>query len=140
MSNIANTQQRGLPNSYRWKDETTQLDCLIVWREGYFCGYVGVVEDHPYFEKSHDDLVDVDIHGGLTYSGHVVAKERTTWWFGFDCAHAFDATLNQVMNGHALAENLRGPYYVKTEIESLALQLFNAKHQIPTQQEQPRLT
>jgi hypothetical protein len=32
--NIANTQQRGLPDSYRWKDETTQLDCLVVWRGG----------------------------------------------------------------------------------------------------------
>lgn len=35
-----------------------------------------------------------DVHGGLTYSGGQAdypAQSEGLWWFGYDCAHAWDA-------------------------------------------------
>ncbi len=79
------------------------FDCLIqrVDRKysGHLCGYVAVKKDHPWFGKGYsDEGVDVDVHGGLTYShscqGLVCHKndedEQPVWWFGFDCAHYDD--------------------------------------------------
>src|SRR3990167_2292622 len=60
-----------------WDAEPDRLD----WREGGFpcfaqrnamgawCGYVGVPEGHWAFEKQYG-VVNVDVHGGLTYSEH----------------------------------------------------------------------
>ena len=30
----------------------------------------------------------IDVHGGLTFSA--ADREEPLWWFGFDCAHAYD--------------------------------------------------
>jgi len=56
-------------------------------------GYVGVPDGNKYYEKDYDDLgdVDVEVHGGLTFAGGGTHKIfGYYWWFGFDCAHAFD--------------------------------------------------
>ncbi len=78
------------------------LDCatlLIDLGAGYShrCGYVRVGEDHPWFGREYDDeSVDVDAHGGLTFSRPNPAPEKfgidipDGWWFGFDCAHLGD--------------------------------------------------
>lgn len=56
------------PDKAQWVDAATGLDCLIVRnRMGTLCGYVGVPETHPWFKTSYND-VDVDVHGGLTFS------------------------------------------------------------------------
>jgi hypothetical protein len=59
-----------------------------------YCGYVTIPNTHPDF-GTHDMDMDVDIHGGLTYSDE-------TGKFGFDCAHMNDIvpaleTLNKTM-------------------------------------------
>ncbi len=82
-----------------WVDEVTGLDCMINrGPSGALCGYVGVGPDHPAHGKNYDD-VDVDVHGGLTYSEacqgeicHVPepGREHDIWWFGFDCCHFGD--------------------------------------------------
>jgi hypothetical protein len=56
---------------------------------GHRCGYVGVYENSPLRNVEYDDL-DVNVHGGLTFSGNLNADE-SQWFFGFDCAHIFDA-------------------------------------------------
>jgi len=66
---------------------------------GWGNGYVGVPEDHPWFEKYYDD-VDPNIHGGLTYSGEecpaVHAEDFKLvlpdylYWLGFDTGHFSD--------------------------------------------------
>lgn len=87
---------------------------------GSWCGYAGVPEGHPFFGKDCDECLQnppcdkpycehdaatiaQSAHGGLTFSGpcqtgehaiicHVPRDGRpdTVWWFGFDCAHAWD--------------------------------------------------
>lgn len=56
----------------------------------HFCGYVKVDEDHPlhgvnYFEYDND----YKVHGGITFADSF-SKLDTTWWIGFDGAHAGD--------------------------------------------------
>lgn len=56
------------PDKAQWVDDATGLDCLIVRGPGgAWCGYVGVPNTHPYFEKDYDDC-DVRAHGGLTFA------------------------------------------------------------------------
>jgi len=68
---------------------------------GAWCGYVGVSEWHPWFEKGYQDLPSIEAHGGLTYSGpcsgricHVPEEGHKdhVWWLGFDCGHIWDLT------------------------------------------------
>jgi len=92
------------PDKIQWRDEGTGLPCLIVrGRMGALCGYVGVAEGHPAFEKGYDD-VDVSVHGGLTYADHCAdgpeehsichipepGEPDHVWWLGFDCGHFLD--------------------------------------------------
>ncbi len=55
---------------------------------GTWCGYIIIPEGHPWHGCSYGDLVDVSVHGGVTYSGNEVFHEE--WAVGFDCGHAFD--------------------------------------------------
>lgn len=60
---------------------------------GYRCGYVRVPLGHPWHGKDYGD-VDADVHGGLTFAEADVPcgnGEDADHWFGFDCAHCFDA-------------------------------------------------
>lgn len=104
------------PDKIQWADETTGYPCLVVRQasSGHWCGYVGVTEGHPAFEKDYDDVHDLfpswskdghlSVHGGLTYSAHCAEGDETTsvchvpepgepdhvWWLGFDCMHLGD--------------------------------------------------
>lgn len=80
-----------------WEQEPDSLEAescgfLIRLRRntelGTWCGYVIIPEDHPWCGLSHSDLVDVSVHGGVTYSGREVFHQE--WAVGFDCGHAFD--------------------------------------------------
>lgn len=124
------------PDKAHWIDDKTGLDCLIV-REplGALCGYVGVPENHPSFEKSYSD-VDVAVHGGLTFadSCQPVEDESTgichseeesandvVWWLGFDCAHYRD--LSPVAD-HAFPDSIYRDFeYTVQQVTSLAGQL-----------------
>ena len=67
--------------------------CVVLFMPGmYRCGYVGIPITHKLAEKSIDDLMDIDCHGGITYSEHSLygCDDKTTWWIGFDCGHCFD--------------------------------------------------
>ena len=71
---------------------------------GNWCGYVGVAEGHPWFERDYDELA-VDVHYGLTFAAfcHEDGDEATDichvpgpgevariWWLGFDTSHGGD--------------------------------------------------
>ena len=61
---------------------------------GHLCGYVGVPPNHPYAGLDYDD-VDVEVHGGLTFSAKDTLElgfQAGYYWFGFDCAHSRDYT------------------------------------------------
>jgi hypothetical protein len=60
----------------------------------HLCGYVGVPKTHPFYglnDISDPRLTDINIHGGITYTGnHHRKMKKSKWYIGFDCAHAFD--------------------------------------------------
>lgn len=134
------------PDKAQWTDAETGLPCLAVRNRAHWCGYVGVTEDHPAFKKDGETL-DVDVHGGLTFSGmcqpgegdaricHVPdpGESEYVWWLGFDCAHWGDyrpAELPEILEINRrfslfgnFQEHYRNLAYVKSECASLAQQL-----------------
>ena len=52
-------------------------------------GYVYIPQGHPCFDKFCEDI-DVQIHGGLTYSGLTKLNGIDYYIVGFDCAHYGD--------------------------------------------------
>lgn len=76
---------------------------------GYRCGYVIIPKDHVLYEKSYDDLYDVETfefaefypieaHGGLTFSDFICEE----WALGFDCAHYGDAVDTELPVEHII--------------------------------------
>lgn len=128
------------PDKLQWQDDATGLPCLIVRNShmtGSLCGYVGLPSNHPDAGKGYDD-VDVEVHGGLTYSDfcqphadesigicHVPAPGESdrVWWLGFDCSHAFD--LSPAMRAFSRPDGdvYRDIDYVKGQVTHLAAQL-----------------
>jgi len=141
------------PDKVQWPDADTGLPCLAVRnrRSGNWCGYVGVAEGHRAFGKEYDEVMNDDgqwpeVHGGLTFANrcqlgddesrgicHMPAPGEPdhVWWLGFDCAHAWDHSPEDVKRseekggiwaiGHDSA--YRSLAYVKHQCKKLALQL-----------------
>jgi hypothetical protein len=131
------------PNKMQWVDAATGLPCLIVRGPlGALCGYAGVYPGHP-FHKHHYDAVDVDVHGGLTFSdgcAHSADESQgichipepgtsdDVWWFGFDCSHCDDFVPGMdhlFMTRLSLRQEVayRDVNYVAAQVTSLAAQL-----------------
>lgn len=76
--------------------EHAGLHCLILFHEltGCFNGYVGVTKGHPYFGKDYHEegIENLEVHGGVTFTGTWVDVEDGLWYIGFDTAHAMDVT------------------------------------------------
>lgn len=126
-----------------WNSEPDRVEfehhgfpCLIVRaRLGALCGYVGVPPTHKLYEKNYSEA-PVDIHGGLTYSDkcqgyicHVPKPGETDerWWFGFDCAHAWDIipgmSKYEDITPSSLGESYKDIEFVRSEVRDLAEQL-----------------
>jgi hypothetical protein len=158
------------PDEVRWWH--LGLPCAVLRTDmGNFNGYVGVPPRHPWWERTYQNLEDseavVDVHGGLTFSGRPFEEPIPPlggaesedalvdmslgrlvgwWWFGFDCAHAFDlqpgmvAMLRERYAGRgddqadavAYAYGRDGVYrdvnYVRAECEKLAARLCVEVH------------
>jgi hypothetical protein len=130
------------PDRIEWRAHG--FPCLIVRSEtmGALCGYVGLPPGHPLHGEPYD-IPGVDVHGGLTYSGscagHICHIARpgepdAVWWLGFDCGHPGDkcpATDSYIMRG--LGRSGSGDYrdveYVKAEVEKLAKQFKDSRHE-----------
>lgn len=129
------------PDKRQWQDEATGLPCLIVRnRVGGLCGYVGVSEGHPSYEKDYDNAGDFEVHGGLTFANHCQPGDESkhvchkpepgepdhVWWLGFDCVHCFDIAPG--MDRHGRTESVYRDFaYVAGECASLAKQLVAVK-------------
>jgi len=90
--------------------EAFGLPCYLLRQKslGHWCGYVQVPKDSRLFRKNYyyssnselgiskleQAINDIDVHGGITYSGD--RKEDGNWWFGFDCGHFGDLCLYQL--------------------------------------------
>jgi hypothetical protein len=71
----------------------------------------------------------IDCHGGLTYSGgngKYPVEAEATWWFGFDCAHYDDASIEPTEFDlkYPTGGTVRTLEYVEAECESIAQQLL----------------
>lgn len=56
---------------------------------GHRCGYVAIPKGHRYYGTEYDFL-DIDCHGGLTYSDSGYPLDDGNWYIGFDTAHLGD--------------------------------------------------
>jgi len=80
--------------------------CVVILHGfGHRCGYVGVPKGHATYGLHYDELDDISVHGGLTYSkgsseAYPIYTEKEMWWFGFDCAHCFDGKDYQAVYRH----------------------------------------
>ena len=76
-----------------WMTESGLRAVVVVQDFGNRCGYVAVPKGATTYGEHYDD-VQVDVHGGLTFSdwGDTYPVEaEDVWWFGYDCAHYGDA-------------------------------------------------
>jgi hypothetical protein len=112
------------PDSSCWVDPETRSQCMARrGPSGHWCGYVGLPRDHPAFGVDDGD-VDVDVHGGLTFSGTVDVDPEGLWWLGFDCAHLGDLVPGLDRIGAVVGDSVyRDLDYVRGECARLAAQL-----------------
>lgn len=120
------------PDRVEWTDPVSGLPCVVMRNDamGNWNGYVGVSPESPYHELEYTYAVmcRMNVHGGLTFSGSLPGRAHYSkdtdnfWWFGFDCAHAYDAFphAKAYIHGDEVYRNLE---YVKSECRSLARQL-----------------
>lgn len=132
----------GEPDKVQWPDTSTSLPCLAVRNPilGYWCGYVGMPPGHPLHGTYHDaDNLDVNVHGGLIFSGESDPRRDETrdichipatgepddiWWFGFNCAHDFDTCPGSPSSRWILGDGFyRTLHYVQQQCARLAAQL-----------------
>ena len=69
-------------------------ECAIIGQaRGHRCGYICIPREHPAYELHYDDI-NIDVHGGLTYSessnNYPIESKEPKFWIGFDCAHFND--------------------------------------------------
>lgn len=129
----------------KWETEPNHVEfehlgmpCIIHRNDfGAWCGYVAVSKNHPAYKRDYDELQDIDVHGGLTYSEkcqgsicHKTDKDDDVWWLGFDCAH-FDDLVPYTNLPSEIREKIFSPTlgiyrdqeYVTAETKRLAEQL-----------------
>lgn len=129
------------PDVAEWTDERTGLPCVALRTKsmGHWCGYVGVAEGHPLYNKSYDDSDIFDVHGGLTFCGSslddrvapsVTGGSGGWWWLGFDCAHSSDLVpawsigeWGRIVRTSLMDGEYRDLAYVKRHCKNLAAQL-----------------
>lgn len=62
---------------------------LFLGSDYWFCGYVNIPQNHPYYHKDYYEIYgEIDVHGGLTFSGSL--NNIDGYWIGFDCNHYDD--------------------------------------------------
>ena len=118
------------PDFFEWIEH--QYTCVI-WRNdttGAWCGYVLLPEGHPLHGVEYQSVpaqYEIDIHGGVTYSGKAselmaFLDEDPRWAYGFDCGHCYDATPLSPMRKFPDVVYRDADYAIK-ETNSLAQQL-----------------
>jgi hypothetical protein len=84
--------------------------CVVVQaREAqHRCGYVRIPPSHVDYNKEHDNI-DVNIHGGLTFSQleDCIEEDGKGYWIGFDCAHFQDAMVDPNVDISSVSEETK---------------------------------
>ena len=114
-----------------WMDEATGLQCFAARSQnGAWCGYVALGDDHPYRGLQEQDLLgDIQVHGGVTFCGPVLALVHCTqtiaplgWAIGFSTS---DTWLDKppLDYGFWKLGSYKNLAFVRNEIKKLAKQL-----------------
>jgi hypothetical protein len=133
-----------------WQTEPDRVDfthaglpCLAKRNHwGSWCGYVAVPSGHPLHGMHFDHVVDVNVHGSLSYSDrcqhdlgicHVPSpgEPDDVWWLGFSCDGTWDISPARDAFGRTLGHapirfdecSYKTLDYVRAEIMRLAEQL-----------------
>lgn len=106
---------------------------------GHWCGYVSVLEDHPWWGAAIDDLGGVDVHGGINYAAHgggpisyfSDGRPDHRYWVGFSCDHVGDlvpAVWERMgeFERAMCSDVYRDMRWVRLETEGLAALAFDA--------------
>jgi len=106
-------------NNYTYKIHIERQD----W--GFVNGYVGVERNHELYGKDYEEIEnDINVHGGLTYSGEAYwTDDDDFWYFGFDTAHIYD-----YIPGHYPYGIYRDMRYVYNECKKLLDQLVERNY------------
>lgn len=117
------------PDIFIYTDEYSGYRCEIrrSTLNGSLCGYVYVPSDHLFIAKRSADgrsLFDnpFEVHGGVTYFEKKPSSDSNTHIIGFDCAHLGD--YSPIWGSDEWGSIYRSFSYVKSEVDSLAKQLF----------------
>lgn len=112
------------PNELHWINNDGQ-ECLILRHNlmNHLCGYVRA---DKLIDYNPSDLIEIVVHGGVTFSGTLPNYEG--WWIGFDCAHHNDFIPNNSQYNSGIYRNIE---YVKNEVECMAYQLSKHKNMSP---------
>lgn len=144
------------PNNWRTEPWLTEPNIVSSIQHGFHLlilrhehnlnlnGYVGVPRKHPLYGKlymSNEQVSDLYVHGGITFSGYGRWPEfqEELWYFGFDTAHFMDYvpglvnTLQEIrkqagellldIDGMFPGTSYRDINYVAAEVNSLYEQL-----------------
>ncbi len=115
------------PDELDWQDGGYKCAIRRVREIGHLCGYVGIPLDHELAGIHYDAMLNVDVHGGLTYSREGEGSlDSGYWWFGFDCAHHGDfspETAALLGRDCRPDETYRNVEFVKHEIKGLIFEL-----------------
>ena len=98
-----------------WLDESTGYVNLCVFTFlGHRCGYVGVDKSNPLWGKDYTYLEDIEVYGGLTFSGQLDnLGQGDLWFFGFDCAHIGDSKDLETLERYIEEGKLERSYHSK---------------------------
>lgn len=129
-------------NKYEWVLEPDEkifdykeIKCVIKRQRlmGYLMGYIVVGKDHPWFNADPAELEDVNVHGGVAWTGDnpfVSWETPEEYWIGFYCGHAFDLIpyfYEQEMRSHPNSKLFRHDIYrnmefAERQVKRLAVQ------------------
>lgn len=81
--------------------EPEEIKKMTLSRDYYYwyCGYVVIPKDHPYYGVDYDEVMekgDIRIHGGLAFSG--TFDDIDGFLLGFHCNHVGDSPIYQNEN------------------------------------------
>jgi len=105
------------------KGECFGFEYYIITFGSYPCSYIKIPKEHKLYKK-HYRYIDLDVHGGLTYSAdHILGVDETglNWYIGWDYAHAFDYQLFGKVDGELM--EFKGHKYT---LKELKLDVFEA--------------
>ncbi len=85
------TRERTLEALYQ--DNYKGFNYFIISYGTHPCAYVELPKDHPLYGISYidiEDMYNINVHGGLTYSTDSFLLLDNTWIIGWDYSHCYD--------------------------------------------------